>query len=131
MERVDTILLVDDESAVLHGIGQALESGGYSVTRCADGVEAIAWLHAHSEPNLLICDVHMPGVDGFELRQRARSMRPGLGVLLISGDPRVGADGDGPAAGAFLRKPFTRSELLNAVAQLIAGNRGAFAGNLL
>ena len=60
---VHTILLVDDETTVRDGIGQALESAGYKVARCADGAEAISWLKLHATPSVMIGDVHMPGID--------------------------------------------------------------------
>ena len=117
---VHTILLVDDETTVRDGIGQALESAGYKVARCADGAEAISWLKLHATPSMMIGDVHMPGIDGFELRQRAREMRSDLAVLLITGDPNIDAGGsDGRLAGQLLRKPFTRAELLDTVGSLI------------
>ena len=115
-----TILLVDDETTVRDGIGQALESAGYKVARCADGAEAISWLKLHATPSVMIGDVHMPGIDGFELRQRAREMRSDLAVLLITGDPNIESEGiDGRLAGRLLRKPFTRAELLDTVGSLI------------
>ena len=43
-----TILLVDDESSVRDGIGQALESAGYRVARCTDAAQAISWLREHA-----------------------------------------------------------------------------------
>ena len=116
-----TILLVDDEMTVRDGIGQALESAGYRVARCADGAQAISWLRVHPKPSVMIGDVHMPGIDGFELRQRAHEMRSDLAVLLITGDPNVGSEGSsGPVAGQLLRKPFTRAELLDTVGSLIS-----------
>jgi CheY-like chemotaxis protein len=118
--RGPTILLVDDESTVRDGVGQALESAGYLVARCCDGAQAISWLRLHPTPSVMIGDVHMPGIDGFELRQRARQMRSDLAVLLITGDPEIGSGGPSDrAADQLLRKPFTRAELLDAVGGLI------------
>jgi CheY-like chemotaxis protein len=115
-----TILLVDDEATVRDGIGQALESAGYRVARCSDAVQAISWLRVHATPSVLIGDVHMPGIDGFELRQRAREMRSDLAVLLITGDPSIGAGAPSDRlTGRLLRKPFTRTELLDTVGSLI------------
>lgn len=115
-----TILLVDDESTVRDGVGQALESAGYRVAVCGDAAQAISWLSVHQTPSVLIGDVHMPGIDGFELRQRAREMRVGLAVLLITGDPDVGAgEVSGRITGRLLRKPFTRAELLDVVSNLV------------
>lgn len=114
------ILLVDDETTVRDGIGQALESAGYKVARCADGAQAISWLKLHPAPSVMIGDVHMPGIDGFELRQRAREMRSELAVLLITGDPDVeSGQMNGRLIGQMLRKPFTRAELLDTVGSLI------------
>ncbi len=75
MEHVSQrhVLLVDDEPAVRDGVGQALESAGYSVNRCRDGLDAISWLEDNPAPHLLIGDVHMPGIGGYELRVRARA----------------------------------------------------------
>jgi two-component system response regulator MprA len=128
MERSteDNVLLVDDEPAVRDGVGQALESAGYRVARCGNGEEAVSWLRHHPVPDILIGDVHMPGIGGFELGGRAHAMYESLPVLLITGDPYVGATpGDGPVLGPLLRKPFTRGDLLDAVAGLIAEARSA------
>ncbi len=129
MDTNHTVLLVDDESAVRDGVAQALESAGYRVARCRDGSDAIAWLREHPMPDLLIGDVHMPDVDGFELRTRAHALHPELSVLLITGDPRIGTDSDGRATGPLLYKPFTRRELLDMAEQVIVNNRSALSGN--
>jgi DNA-binding response OmpR family regulator len=68
----------------------------------------------------------MPGIEGYELRSRAREIHGHLPVLLITGDAYIGTrPDDGPDGGPLLRKPFTREDLLRAVAACLAEARAS------
>ena len=69
-----TILVVDDEYAVARGIQYALEQEGYQVTVAGSGEEALA-VAAELAPDLVVLDVRMPGIDGFETLRRLRGRR--------------------------------------------------------
>lgn len=121
MERC--ILVVDDEEDVRRLAGLYLREAGYLVREAADGVEALAVLARHPV-DLVILDLVMPEKEGAETVQEIRRTRPQLPVLAISGV--VGADFYLHAArmlgaSASLRKPFTREQLLGAIAPLLDG----------
>lgn len=111
------ILVVDDELIVRSWIARLLQEEGYVVEVATNGAEALRI--AHEDPgafDLLITDVRMPQMDGWQLGQRVREAWPGLPVLYVSG-----YDGHQSAPGpeAFLRKPFEADDLLRRVAELL------------
>lgn len=109
----ETILLVEDESA-LRGLARlVLEARGYSVLEAADGREGLAVFTLHSGAiDLLLTDVVMPISGGRELAEAARRLRPGLKVLFMSGHTEDTILKEGIGNGAqFLQKPFTSAVL--------------------
>lgn len=116
--RAARILVVDDEPIVRSFIARLLEEQGYTVQVAVDGAEA---LHiAGADPvgfDLVISDVRMPRVDGWQLGRLMRERWPRLPMLYISG---YDLEQNAPRA-AFLRKPFDPSELLRRVAHLLRG----------
>jgi DNA-binding response OmpR family regulator len=106
------VLVVDDEPDVRSLVVDLLARGGYAVTSAADGREALRALYA-VRPDLVILDVRMPGVDGWETLERIRELS-GVPVLMLTA-----RDGEldkvrGLKAGAddYVAKPFGRQELL-------------------
>ncbi len=115
-ERIDaSILVVDDEAMLRKLVGRALAAAGCRVTYAADGEEALAML-AEAPPDLVISDVTMPHVDGFELLRRVRSQTAtkALPVILLTGrgDTEDIVAGMGLGADDYLVKPFALRELL-------------------
>lgn len=114
------VLVVEDESAVRLLLTRALHAAGFAVLTAESAEQALRKLEAETgPPALLLTDVVMPGASGVQLAERARRRWPGLPVLLTSGyagdfERAIGSDGL-----AFLRKPFTREELLQAVAGVL------------
>jgi CheY-like chemotaxis protein len=81
---------------------------GHRVVEAADGSSALDILKADDQLDLLIADFAMPGMTGTDLADKAREVRPGIGVLLVTGyaDPeRL------PNSHILLRKPFNRADL--------------------
>jgi CheY-like chemotaxis protein len=113
-----TILVVDDEEALRDNATEILEYCGYRVLNARDGEEALRLVGAHGEEiGLVLLDMVMPVLSGKETFYRIREMRPGIKILLSSGnshDERVeellGAGVDG-----FIGKPYTLAELSQAV----------------
>lgn len=64
-----TVLIVDDDNAVLDGLGELLESEGYSVSRATDGRDALRQLRTGLHPCVILLDLMMPGMDGWDFRQ--------------------------------------------------------------
>lgn len=106
-------MVVDDELGVRELIGDALRLGGFDAVEAADGQEALQVLR-HTQPNLLIVDVNMPVMDGFELLQRLRDRGIGTPVIMLSarGDRVDVTRGLQLGADDYVRKPFGLEELL-------------------
>ena len=111
--RTQAILLVDDERIVLTFLETVLRSAGYIVYTACHAEHALEVLHSPAQIDVLVTDVIMPGIDGFELAAMARLLRPRLPVVCICawpGNPQVrGKEG---FVFPMLAKPFTPGELL-------------------
>lgn len=114
----ESVLVVDDNSAILHLATIILQAAGYTVLAAPSARQALAQLARHPEVALLFTDVVMPGdLDGVALAREARSIIPTLPVLFASGHPLhlVGADGPMAAGGRLLQKPYSPDGLIQAV----------------
>ena len=99
------ILLVDDDLFLLTLTAELLSELRYRVTTARTGGEALAVLDDHAV-DLLVTDVQMPGLHGFELARRAQARRPTLAVLYCTGHAEMIGDEMGPALGPILNKPL-------------------------
>ena len=109
------ILVVDDERAVRDSLRRALELEGYEIELAADGREALSRLeNGDSQPDAVILDVLMPGVDGLEVCRRLRRTGSRLPVLMLTARAEVENRVEGLDAGAddYVTKPFALEELL-------------------
>src|SRR5213593_2691611 len=118
----ETILLVEDDQTMRSVAQELLEKVGYRVLAAVDGAQGLTMYRAHrAELRLVLTDVIMPKLSGFQLYEAIRRDSPALKVLFTSGFPApnyrktVGLD----AAVAFVTKPWTASELLARVRQLL------------
>lgn len=111
------ILVVDDELIVRSWIARLLRDEGYVVEIATHGAEALRIARETPDDfDLVVTDVRMPQMDGWQLGRRVREEWPGLPVLYISGyDVHQSA----PGPHAFLRKPFEADDLLRRVAELL------------
>lgn len=125
-EGTETILLVEDEPAVLSLMGTALERRGYRILKAATAVEAIDVYRSHQDIRLLVTDLVLPGgVGGRDLAATLCEERPDLKVLLISG---YNAEFSGmeirPQPGRhFLQKPFTPALFVDRVRACLDSDR--------
>jgi CheY-like chemotaxis protein len=115
------ILLADDDLATRELVKRALEADGHGVEVTQDGAEALEKL---SEPNaidLLVSDVHMPGLDGVELAQRALAAMPALKLLFMSGftEELERAKSVKASRLGIISKPFTLDQIRAAVRALL------------
>jgi CheY-like chemotaxis protein len=111
------VLLVEDEPEVLRVVQVFLEGWGCEVVAARDALSAQAALASATAFDLLLTDVILgPGARGTELIERARTLQPGLPVLLMSG---YAGDAGAPEGVPLLRKPFTREQLAAAVVAAI------------
>ncbi len=119
--KPDRILVVDDSPDNVFLIQAILEEEGYKISTAADGRSALAQLEQEL-PDLVLLDVMMPGMDGYEVTQRIRAMTwlPFIPILLITAydQPSV-AQGLDTGADDFIRKPVEVDELLARVRALL------------
>jgi|ERR1022692_803062 DNA-binding NtrC family response regulator len=114
--RRETILVVDDEPSIRELVGTILGRAGYSVLVAANACEAASIFEGHhTEIDLIITDVWMPGVTGFHLVEQLLSIQPRLKCILMSANDPPDLECDVP----FLRKPFSISQLLNGVVEAL------------
>jgi CheY-like chemotaxis protein len=100
------VLVVDDEWLILDFARVALEELGCEVVTASDATEALQKLQADEHIELLITDIQMPGMDGAELVERAKGLRPMLKVIVTSGRR------DAPPGVPLIRKPFGFEDLV-------------------
>ena len=124
----EQLLVVDDDPKILSMMRRGLIFAGYDVVTVDSGEEALN--HAMLEvPALVVLDVMLPGIDGFEVCRRLRSAEPRLPILLLTARDRVPDRVAGLDAGAddYLVKPFAFDELLARIRALL---RRTAAGSL-
>ena len=114
------ILVVDDEAAVRDSLGLVLQSGGYDITKAANGFDALLQLKRRL-PAIVLSDLNMPQMSGFEFLSVVRRRFPQISVIAMSGAYQSGdAIPGGVIADAFYRKGHSDPEmLLSTVAGLI------------
>lgn len=108
------VLVVDDEPAVRESLRRALELEGYTVELAEDGETALEKLEGAADPDAVILDILMPGIDGLEVCRRIRASGNDVPVLMLTARTEVDSRVAGLDAGAddYLSKPFALAELL-------------------
>jgi signal transduction histidine kinase/CheY-like chemotaxis protein len=122
----ETILLVEDESAVRRVAVTALESYGYAVIEAADADEACRLYNGRAEPiHLLLTDVVMPGMNGVELAKRLRTLDPQLKVVFVSGyaDSVILRHGALDAGASFVQKPYRPALLASKIREVLGAGK--------
>jgi len=117
------ILVVDDERAVRESLRRALELEGYEIELAADGQEALQLLETNgdAQPDAVLLDVLMPGVDGLEVCRRLRRSGNRVPVLMLTARDEIENRVAGLDAGAddYVTKPFALEELVARVRALL------------
>jgi PAS domain S-box-containing protein len=115
-----SILIVDDDWIVLRGLARQLTRLGHHVTPCTTGIEALALLEETDSYDLVVLDVNMPDLGGYDVFTRAQSTGRACPVLFVTGRPDEALQqfvAEHPGT-AMLAKPFTQGELRTAIRQL-------------
>jgi PAS domain S-box-containing protein len=123
----ETVLLAEDEGSVRRLACAFLKAGGYQVLEAGHAAEALELMERRAgRIDLLVTDVVMPQMTGPQLAKHFRVRRPEGKVLFVSGylDPRAVAGAELAEGQPFLRKPFTRRELLAKVRHVLDGTAG-------
>jgi len=121
----ELILIVDDEAAILEITREALQAYNYRVLTAADGTEAVALFAQHKdEVRVVVTDMMMPFMDGPATIRALQKMNPRIDIIATSGfsDRGRAPDFSGAAVRAFLTKPYTADQLLNALATILHPN---------
>jgi CheY-like chemotaxis protein len=118
---VGHILVVDDEAFIREVLAEVLIDEGYAVQTAADGQHALEALAA-DVPDLIVSDIMMPRVTGWQLVVAVRESYPALPIILISAAaPHIARQEAAlPDHTAFLAKPFALDDLLGLITRLIA-----------
>jgi len=117
-----TILVVDDEATIRHLVDEVLDDVGYTVIGAADGAAGLKVLQSGARIDLLITDVGLPnGMNGRQVADAGRSLRPGLKILFITGYAENAAVGNGHLEPGMelLTKPFALDALVGKVHEMM------------
>ncbi len=113
------ILIIEDEEGIVHLLKLYLRDAGYDVTAARDGADGLA-LHAREHPDLVILDIMLPAIDGFEVCRRIRSWsKTPILMLTARGDLEDRISGLDLGADDYLVKPFSPRELLSRVRAIL------------
>ena len=116
----DTILIVDDDDAVLDGLSSYLEPRNYKILKAVSGEAALDILSSE-DVDLIILDIYMPEIDGKQIFTAVKEIEPEVPIIIITGmaveDGQAFADRHG--AEGFLAKPIEEGPLFSMVADLI------------
>lgn len=126
MSETPTVLLVEDDENVRAALSREFRTRGYAVVEAADGCGALDVLAA-VEADAVIADFDMPRMDGLELLQRVRLMRPEMVRILLTGraDVHLAARAlNEGAADRFFLKPWNRVDITSVVAILTRSRGG-------
>jgi len=119
-----SVLIVEDEPHIVESLSFILQREGFAVSSAADGETALGLLHA-APPRLLILDLMLPGINGFEVLKAVKS-NPALAtmpviVLTAKGQARDRRMAEDIGVDGFVTKPFSNRELVELVRTLARG----------
>lgn len=117
------VLFADDAPSVRFLVQTALEGAGYATIEASSGLEALQVLQSDARVDLMLTDLHMPGLDGLDLvrQTRALSTRRYLPIVMLTTESQTERVQDGLKAGltAWIVKPFKSEGLLRVVAKAL------------
>jgi len=118
------ILIADDDNSMARLLGNAISREGLTPLLAKDGAEALQLVRA-GDPDVLLTDMKMPGMDGMELMRKAKEIDPELPVILITGFAQVQGAVEALRAGAhdYLAKPFEHQQVLRVVLRALNERR--------
>jgi len=114
MPQSTRVLVVDDNLDTQKVIADLLRDGGYESAVASNSTEAMRMFNECDDIGLVLADIVMPGLSGFDLARRVKALRPDIPVLLMTGYPAY-VDAIAQIGGVPLLKPFTASLLRRVV----------------
>ncbi|HZQ24082.1 MAG TPA: sigma-54 dependent transcriptional regulator [Terriglobales bacterium] len=132
MSDMANILLVDDEPQMLRYIRTLLEVDEYKVETATTGEEAVQRVQKGLEPDLVLLDVLMPGIDGLQTLEQLRQIKPGVKVVMLScvSDTKKVVQAMRLGAQDYLTKPFQKAELDAVINQCLGANPQTYGGEV-
>jgi DNA-binding NtrC family response regulator len=133
MSEAANILLVDDEPGMLRYIRTLLEVDEHKVQTASTGEEAVERVQKGLQPDLVLLDLLMPGIDGLQTLEKLRQLKPGLKVVMLScvNDTRKVVQAMRLGAIDYLTKPFQKAELDAVIGQCVGTAKSdAYAGDI-
>ncbi|HEY6303756.1 MAG TPA: sigma-54 dependent transcriptional regulator [Terriglobales bacterium] len=133
MSQAANILLVDDEPGMLRYIRTLLEVDEHKVQTASTGEEAVEHVQKGLQPDLVLLDLLMPGIDGLQTLEQLRHLKPGLKVVMLScvNDTRKVVQAMRLGAIDYLTKPFQKAELDAVIGQCVGTAKGeSYAGEV-
>ena len=123
MDKIQ-VLFAEDELALAHIVRESLEERDFKVVLCADGEQAYRQ-YEKQKPDMLVLDVMMPKLDGFELAKKIRSTDKVTPIIFLTAKSQVKDVINGFEIGAndYLKKPFSVEELIIRMKVLLSTNR--------
>jgi DNA-binding NtrC family response regulator len=120
MSQKGKILVVDDEDALRTVLSAELSAEGYTVGTAADGVEAVAMLQK-ARYNLVLLDIRMPNMNGFEVLKVIKEKHPGTKVIMLTGfaDLKNAIESKKLGAEDFVSKPYDLVDLLTTIERVM------------
>ncbi|NEP01640.1 MAG: response regulator [Symploca sp. SIO2E9] len=117
------ILVIEDDAVTQKLLQELLESEGYEVIIASDGSLG-ANFATHFKPDLILCDISMPGFDGWQVLWFVKKFKVAAPLIFLSGkaapdDIKKGID---MGASAYITKPYSRTELLGEIKNLLISN---------
>jgi CheY-like chemotaxis protein len=112
------LIVIDDEEGVRVLLEELLRDRGYSVVTAQDGVQGLDLIQREPGLRLIITDIRMPGIDGWELARRAMRVRDDIKVIYITGYAGEQRPADAPP-GPLLRKPWRTGDFFRCIEQVI------------
>jgi len=117
------VLVVDDEQGMREALAQSLESLGHRVVQAEDGRQALSLLRYHEGFDVVVLDLVMPKMDGWEVAHFTRQLQPNAAVLLLTGWGESLADQNDGRVDAVVSKPVTMRELNQTIARAVIGRQ--------
>src|SRR6516165_5260295 len=113
------ILIIEDEEGIIHLLNLYLKDAGYDIVVAKDGADGLT-LHERAHPDLVILDIMLPALDGFEVCRRIRSWsNTPILMLTARGDEEDRIQGLDLGADDYLVKPFSPRELVSRVRAIL------------
>jgi DNA-binding NtrC family response regulator len=132
MKTSGKILLVDDEPGMQRYIRTLLELDNYKVETASTGEEALDRLQKGLQPDLILLDVLMPGIDGLQTLEKIRQLQANTKVVMLScvSDTRKVVQAIRQGASDYLTKPFQKQELDSVIQQCLGSGRAVVPGEV-